>query len=149
MTLDLVAASEEVVILGGGALVGRALELLLRSADYNVKFMAENSLDELGLLEGCRLLIVAPGVSAKCRESILALAGSRTTGARLSVLELLCNDQEPQGGAGYFLPWPCRTEELKRYVKAILLGKSEVSQDGQGPQTPRKGKEMAIDKGPN
>jgi hypothetical protein len=47
--LELAAASADVVILGGGVLVGRTLELLLRSADCRVRFMDEASLGKLGL----------------------------------------------------------------------------------------------------
>ena len=149
MVPEVVPAAAQVVILGGGVLVGRALELLLRSANCNVRFMGEPSLGEsglgeLGMLEGVRLLILAPGASAGYREDVLALVGATTAEARIEVLELaeLAADdrQEALVGARYVLPWPCRTEDLKRRVMATLLDGPGASQgDGglSGPQTVR------------
>ncbi len=51
MALAILPASAEVIILGGSVLVGRALELLLRSADCNVRFLGEPSLGRLALGE--------------------------------------------------------------------------------------------------
>ena len=145
-------ASAEVVILGGGALVGRALELLLRSADCNVRFLGEPSLsrpslhvselDGPGPLDEVRLLILAPGASAGCREDALALIGARTAEARIEVLELGDDRQEALFGAWEVLPWPCRTEDLKRRVMAALLEGPGTSQGGWGPPGLQKAREM-------
>jgi len=122
-----VPAVAQVVILGGGALVGRALELLLRSADCNVRFLGEPSLAELelgwsGPLGGVRLLILAPEASAGCREAALALIEStRTAEAKIKVLELVDARQEVLVGARGVLPWPCRTEDLKQRIMAAVL----------------------------
>jgi len=171
MASELIPASAEVLIIGGGALVGRALELLLRSADCRVRFMDEASLGNLGpgksgleepgleepgleepelaeagQLDGVRLLILAPGASAKCRKAVRALLDSRTVEAKLPVLELLTDGRVPESGEGrFFLHWPCRTEELRRYLKVALRDRFEESMDGRGPKTPQKGKEMDND----
>ena len=152
MTPGLVPALAEVVILGGSVLIGRALELLLRSADCNVRFLREPSLVEppldeselgvLGPLDGVRLLILAPGASAGCREDALALIGARTAEARIEVLELGDDRQEALVGAWEVLPWPCRTEDLKRRVMAALLDGPGTSQGGWGPPGPQKVREM-------
>ena len=137
MAPEVLPASAGVVILGGDTLVGRALELLLRSADCNVRFLGEPSLSgpsldesELGgpgPLDGVRLLILAPGASAGCREDALALIGARTAEARIEVLELGDDRQGALVGAWEVLPWPCRTEDLKRRVMAALLDGPGVS----------------------
>ena len=143
MAPAILPASAEVVILGGGALVGRALELLLCSVDYSVRFLGEPSPDmltlgESGLLDGVRLLILAPEASARCREAALALVGTRNSAeARIEILELVDDRQEVLVGAREVLPWPCRTEYLKRRVMTALLdgpGTSQGSWDFQGPQ---------------
>ncbi len=151
MAPELVPAAPQVVILGGGLLVGRALELLLRSADCNVRFLGEPSLhvSELGgpgPLDGVRLLILAPGVSAGCREDVLALIGARTAEARIEVLELVDDRQEVLVGAREVLPWPCRTEDLKRRVMAALLDGSGASQGGWSPSGLQKASEMVSGK---
>src|SRR5215212_1033571 len=118
MASELIPASAKVLVIGGGALVGRALELLLRSADCRVRFIDEASLgklemDESGLGDEVRLLILAPGASARCRKAVRALVDSKTVKTKLSVLELLTDDRVPEDGKGrFFLHWPCRTEEL-------------------------------------
>jgi hypothetical protein len=154
---ELVPAAAQVVILGGGALVGRALELLLRSADCNVRFLGEPSLgkpslhvselDGPGPLDGARLLILAPGVSAGCREDALALISARTAEARFEVLELGDDRQEALVGAWEVLPWPCRTEDLKRRVMAALLDGPGTSQGGWGPPGLQKAREMVSGTG--
>ena len=57
MAPELVPASARVLILGGGVLVGRTLELLLRSADYGVRYLGEPCLDKPGLGEGGNCLM--------------------------------------------------------------------------------------------
>ena len=142
MAPAILPASAEVVILGGGVLVGRALELLLGSADCNVRFLDEPSPSASEMLDGVRLLILAPGASAGCREDALALIGARTAEARIEVLELVDDRQETLVGAREVLPWPCRTEELKRRVMAALLDGPGASQDGSGSQSPQRAREM-------
>lgn len=130
------STSAMVLVLGGDAIVGQALELLLRSAECNVRFLSEPSLDEPGVLDGVQLLLVAPGLSDKRREALLALVNSKTVGARIPVLELVSNAQGAQDGVGHLVPWPCQPEELKQWVKAALLAGSETGQDGLGLANP-------------
>ena len=100
-----------------------------------------------GLLDGVRLLIIAPGASAGCREDALALIGARTAEARIEVLELGDDRQEALVGAWEVLPWPCRTEDLKRRVMTALLDGPETSQGGWISQGPQKAREMEHGKG--
>jgi hypothetical protein len=135
-----------VLVFGGDATVGRALELLLQSADYDVRFLGEHISSESGVLGRAQLVILAPGLSTEAREYILTLLGSRTEEAKLPVLELNTNYQDKQAGTGWFLPWPCRTEELKQQVKAALLKGFEEDKSGRGPQAPREEEEASSDK---
>lgn len=123
-------ASANVLIVGGDVIVGQALELLLQNADYSVRFLGEPSLDEPGLLDGFQLLLIAPGLSAKCHEALLALLNSTTVAERIPFLELVCNVEETQAEAGHLVPWPCQPEELERRIKAaLLLDGSKTEQD--------------------
>lgn len=125
MLPDRILTSAAVVVFGGDAIVGQALELLLRSSDCNVKFLTEPYLDEPGLLDGAQILLLAPGLSAERREALLRLADGTAIAARIPVLELVSNTQGAHVGAGHLVPWPCRTEDLERRIKAALLTASE------------------------
>jgi hypothetical protein len=131
-----------VVIVGGEVLVGRTLELLLRSADCKVRFLSEPSLGESEMLDGIRLLILAPGANTESREAALALISARTAEARIEVLELADDRQGALVGAREVLPWPCRIEYLKRRVMAALLDGPGTSQGGWGPPDLQKAREM-------
>ena len=147
MTSLLAATLGVVLVFGGDAAVGRALELLLKSADYDVRFLGESISSESGVLGRAQLVILAPGLSTEAREDILTLLGSRTEEAKLPVLELLTNyHEEEQAGTGWFLLWPCRMEELRQQVKAALLKEFEEDKSGWGPQVPREEREMGSDK---
>jgi hypothetical protein len=111
-----------VVVVGGDAIVGQALELLLWSADRSVRFLNHRCLNEQELPKETGLLLLAPGVEDGCRESLLAAIGSRPPAERIPVLELVLNDQEVRDGVERLVPWPCRVGELARRVEAALLG---------------------------
>ncbi len=146
--MDRFPAPASVLVLGGDAFVGRALELLLRSAECDVTFMSEPPWDEPGLLDGFGLILLAPGLSARCREALQALVGATPVAAKIPVLELVSNAQESsQGGAGHLVPWPCQTEDLQRRIKAALLAGSERSQDVGHPQSPSRKRRTLDDQG--
>lgn len=138
-------AFRKVLILGGDATVGRALELLLQSADYDVRFLGETISSESSVLDGAQLLILAPGLSTESREDIFALVGSRTEEAKLPVLELITNYQEEQAGMEWSLPWPCRTEKLRQQVETALIKGFEENKSGRRLQAPREEREVASD----
>lgn len=121
-------ASVAVVVVGGDAVVGQALELLLRSTVCSVKFLAEPHLNAPGSLDGAQLLVLAPGLGAEKREAILASVRSEPTMKSTSVLELVSDARVSRLEERHFLlPWPCRTEDLKQQVEAALLAGSEAS----------------------
>ena len=119
------------IVVGGDAVVGQALKLLLRGADYGVRFLPEASLSLLpgapdeapgGALDGARLLLLAPRLSAEGREKVLARVKSSSGTTTIPVLELVDDPDGARDGSGRrFLPWPCRTEDLKRHIDAALL----------------------------
>jgi hypothetical protein len=129
-----------VVVVGGDTIVGQVLELLLRSSDYVVRFLDELPLNEPRLLDGARLLLLAPGLSIERRKALLELVQNRSVAKSIAILELVTNAQEAPGGAEHLVvPWPCRTETLRRYIDAALLAGSKAGQNGhQDSQTRRK-----------
>lgn len=140
MTLESNPASV-VAIVSGNAIVGRALEVLLRSAQYSVRLLADPSFDKPGLLDGVQLLLLAPGLDAVRHETLLGTIDGVSSSVRVPVLELVDATQAAQAGDGHCVSWPCRSEDLKREIKAALFAGSEDTQssheagrDGQGVQ---------------
>jgi len=120
---DRILASTVVVILGEDAVVGHALELLLRSAECDARFVSEFSLDEeFDAFERAELLLIVPGLSSMRNEEVMRMVRARESTKELPVLELTSNTTVERFGIKHFVaPWPCQTEELQRHIRAILL----------------------------
>ncbi len=121
-----------VLVLGEDRVVGHALELLLRSVDYDVGFFHASFADELEKLDRVGLVLLCPGMSDKHREPLLALIEGAPTAktTEVPVLELTDTPKDARGGSRHFLlPWPCRAETLKRLIDAILLAEVESGGD--------------------
>ena len=129
MAPDGIPASSGVVVLGGDVVVGRALELLLRSVDRNVRFLTMSSLDEPKTFDGIGLVLLCPGLSAERRETLLALVGGTPAKVEIPVLELVENSEGARAGSKYLLPWPCRAEDLKQRINSILVAGFEPARD--------------------
>jgi hypothetical protein len=63
------------------------------------------------------------------RRALLKLIDERPSGSRIRVLELVDSTQAEQAGDRYFVPWPCREEELMRWITAVLVGRFETAED--------------------
>lgn len=117
---------KSVVVVGGDAVVGQALELLLDSEDRRVSFLREDFREEdfreePRVLEGVELLVFTPGLSTERRRRILALIEDAPSAQRIPVLEFVANARASPAKSGRFVaPWPCRTEELNRHVEAAF-----------------------------
>ena len=111
-----------VAILGRDRVVGQALELLLRGAGCDARFLGEPVIDKLGeLLDGVQLLLLGPALSAERRKNLLdGLKGEPAT-AEIPVLELITGLQGTHNGNGRHVMWPCKTEELVRHIGEVLL----------------------------
>jgi hypothetical protein len=125
---DLVTARTTIAILGGNSVAGRALEALLQGVGYDTRLIEdppERSPEQL--LEGVRLLLLAPTLSAESRETLLAEMGSALAAANLPVLTLSTSLKEALAGGPAFIPWPCRLEDLTKKIEAALLRVPEVN----------------------
>ena len=111
----------------GDPVVSRALVLILHGLDYNARSVSISSLSDSESLEDIRLLLLTPMPelsSERCKTLIASLADTGDT-RRLPVLELVGASVEAQGGGvvegfEYFVPWPCRTEDLAQRIQLIL-----------------------------
>ncbi len=109
-------------------MAGRALEALLQGVGYDTRLIEDppESTPEQ-LLEGVRLLLLAPTLSAESREALLAEMGSTLDAANIPVLTLSTTIKEALGDGPVSIPWPCRLEDLTRKIEAALLGVPEVN----------------------
>jgi DNA-binding response OmpR family regulator len=112
----------KIAILGGDLLVSRSLEVALRGAGYDARYLNGTFTDEPAeLLEEVRLVIFAPRMGTEHRKAFLSnMRNSATVG--LPVLELatvLDEVRAEQEGVG-FVAWPCSIEELTRRIEAAL-----------------------------
>ena len=108
-------------------MAGRALEALLQGVGYDTRLIEdppERSPEQL--LEGVRLLLLAPTLSAESREPLLAEMGSTLDAANIPVLTLSTTLKEALSERHTFIPWPCRLEVLTKKIEAALLPVPEV-----------------------
>ena len=128
-------APTRVIVVGGDPVVGRALELLLRSVGYGARFATADSLDEPKLLDGVRLLLFSTvGLSPERREAAMSSLKSTPGMAGIPILKLVSSLDGAQAGEKDLIPWPCLVEELRRRIEAALVGgerptEREVSHD--------------------
>ncbi len=125
---DPVTGPTTIAILGGYSVAGRALEALLQGVGYDTRLIEDppKSTPEQ-LLEGVRLLLLAPTLSAESREVLFAEMGSTLHSANIPVLTLSTTLKEALGDGPVSIPWPCRLEDLTRKIEAALLGVPEVN----------------------
>jgi hypothetical protein len=119
---DLVTAPTTIAILGGKSVSGRALEALLQGVGYDTRLIEdppERSPEQI--LEGVRLLLLAPTLSTESRETLLEEMGSTLEAANIPVLTLSTSLKEALAGGPAFIPWPCRLEDLTKRIEAVLL----------------------------
>jgi hypothetical protein len=106
---------------------GRALEALLQGVGYDtclIEDPPERSPEQI--LEGIKVLLLAPALSAESRETLLAEMGSTLEAANIPVLTLSTSLKEDAGYGRAFIPWPCRLEDLTRKIEATLLRVPDV-----------------------
>lgn len=80
-----------------------------------------------------RLLLLAPGLDPKVRETVFSVAGTGLDTSDLFVVELVPTSQALRVGARRFLsPWPYRTEDLERQIRAALITGGDRKRASQG-----------------
>lgn len=113
-----------VAVLGENTIVGRALEILLRGAGYDVRLVDTSGDGDLGaMLDGAHLLLLTPVLDGASPGARVDEVKALTHFAALPILALVTGvvDHPQQEDGAYFVPWPCRTAELVREIDAALL----------------------------
>ncbi len=115
-------------------MVGQALELLIRGAGYDARFVAEPVVDKLGeLLAGAQVLLLGPTLSAERRENLFDGLRSEPGTANIPVLVLITTLGGTRDGQGRHVMWPCSTEELIRQIGEVLLSTEQPEDRMEGP----------------
>lgn len=110
-----------VAIIGRDRIVGQAIELLLRGADYDARFLGEPVPEKLGeLLDGVQIVLLGPALNAERREKVLNGLRAEPRTANIPVLELIPTLQGTRNGRVRHVMWPCKTEELVRHIAEVL-----------------------------
>lgn len=78
-----------VAILGGNPMVGKALESLLRSADYVVRFFSEHLSESPDPLQGASIALILASSSNRNREALIENIRSVPATANLPIVELI------------------------------------------------------------
>ena len=117
-----------IAILGGNSVAGRALEALLQGVGYDTRLIEDPpEKPPEQVLEGVRLLLLAPTLSAESRETLLAEMSGSLDAANIPVLTLTTTLKEALNDGPVFIPWPCRLEDLTKRIEAALLPVTEAN----------------------
>jgi hypothetical protein len=113
-----------VAILGGNAVIGKALESLLRSADCVARFFSEYPEEDVDPLGGAKVALILPALSSKHQESLITLIRNTPSTTNLPVIELITTPNPNGNGQVTRVPWPCSMEDLRRTIDEKLVGTS-------------------------
>ena len=116
-----------VAILGGNPVVGKALESLLRSADYGVQFFSEHLAESTELPGDVRVALVMPALNTERSEVLITRVRCTSSTADLPIIELITSPNGQQNGQRIHVPWPCSVEELKQSIEAALSNGSKTA----------------------
>ena len=111
-----------IVIVGKDPVVGRAIESLLRTANYDSRFVADPVKDgSRSALVEANVVILAPGLCVESREKVLGSGTSEPVAAGTPTLELVAEGDGGQPLQGqHRVRWPCSLEQLRREIEAVL-----------------------------
>jgi DNA-binding response OmpR family regulator len=112
----------KIAILGGDLLVSRSLEVALRGAGYDARYLNGTFTDEPAeLLEEVRLVIFAPRMGTEHRKAFLSnMRNSATVGLPVLELATVLDEVRAEQERVGFVAWPCSIEELTRRIEAAL-----------------------------
>ncbi len=111
----------------GDPVICRALVLILRSPDYDVKYVPTASLGVSGSLAGVQVILVASERDNERRRTILELVEEAIGADQVHVLALSAAfENRPElrrehAWADHKISWPCSTEKLKRRIEVAMI----------------------------
>lgn len=109
-----------ILILGGDKVVGGALESLLTSGGYRVRFFSDIPVMVGEALPGLQLVIFPPVSNAKRRDALLARTSTDPALSKLPALELITVDEEARTAEGNRVVWPCAMDRLKHEIDRAI-----------------------------
>jgi hypothetical protein len=96
---EAVPAAATIIVVGGDAVVGHALELLLRGSGYDARSEALSTFDARGAPLDAELILLAPGLDELDRSPVLTSVDADHRGDDLPVVELCPPPRHGQGRA--------------------------------------------------
>ena len=125
--LEPIHGSPTVAILGGNPVVGKALESLLKSTDYGVRFFPENLAESAELPGGVRVILVMPALSNQRSDALITRLMNASGTACPPIIELITTPNGHHNGHRIYVSWPCSVEELKQSIEAALANGSKTA----------------------
>jgi hypothetical protein len=115
-------AATTALILGGDPIVGRTLALLLESAGRSARYVAPGYVERPGAFDDVGVLLLAPPWRSDDLEKILDIVANTPAAANIPILTIGAPDDGTDAASRPTdsVPWPCRTEELRRRINAAL-----------------------------
>jgi hypothetical protein len=126
-----------VAILGGNPVIGKALESLLRSANYVAQFFSEYPEDDAEPLGEARVALILPSLSSTHQEALITLIRDTPSTTNLPVIELITTPNENGNGQVTRVPWPCGIEDLRQFIDEKLLEDPPGTIERREPGNPR------------
>lgn len=126
-----------VAIFGGNAVIGKALESLLRSADYVARFFSEYPEEDVEPLGRAKVALILPALSSRHHESLISLIRDTPSTTDLPVIELITTPNEDGNDRITRVLWPCSMEDLRRSIDEKLLGDPQDAPESREPGDPR------------
>ena len=118
-----------VAILSDNPLVGRVLELLLKSAGYGVRLLEDPAAQRVeDSLQGVDIVLLGRGLSDGRREDFLGALASTLETATIPVLSFSPGPERARAVEDRLVPWPCRIEDLARKIEAALEDAPEAAE---------------------
>jgi hypothetical protein len=117
-----------VAILGGSPLVGRTLEVMLKRAGYDARFLNGSFIEKPAELpEEVGLVILTPGLNPKGRERFLRVREETSAVMPMvPVLELISASEKGRADQSGYVPWPCPVKDLELEIETVLLAGSRA-----------------------
>jgi hypothetical protein len=127
------ARKRRIIILGRDAVVGRTLELLLQSDEYEAEFLPESALADPQALEGSDLLLLTPEPVSERRRALLESIAANPEASGIPILELRADAPASRAESGrYTMPWPCDVEELRHRIRRLHSLEERDESEGDG-----------------
>jgi hypothetical protein len=135
--LNPVEGPATVAILGGNPVIGKALESLLRSANYVAQFFSEYPEEDAEPLGGAKVALILPSLSSTHQEALITLIRDTPSTTNLPVIELITTPNENGNGQVTRVLWPCGIEDLRQFIDEKLLEDPPGTQERREPGNPR------------